>query len=274
MKKLAVVSTVWFPLSHTDVIVTRWLEPNPARDAPWGFSGKETQIASVYLAQRPATSGATVPEEEWRTRWHPEPLEIGAILCERHGVPLYDTIEGALTLGTDSLAVDGVLLIGEHGEYPTNEFWQKCYPRKEFFDAIVAVFEKAGRVVPLFCDKHFSYDPEATRQMWQVIQDKEIPWLAGSSAPLVGFRHEGLGQKVAPPVGEALIEGVATFNVGPEVYGFHSLEVAQAVLEKRPGGEAGVAAITAFSGEAVFTALEEGRIPGDLSSMPLSVPRA
>ena len=33
----------------------------------------------------------------------------------------YPTIAEALTLGGEELAVDGVLLIGEHGEYPSNE---------------------------------------------------------------------------------------------------------------------------------------------------------
>jgi hypothetical protein len=242
MKSLAVVATVWYPNSHADVIVRRWLEPDPERDGPWGFSGKETRIASVYLAQLPET-------------------DVGAALCKKHHVPLFESIEATLTLGTDTLAVDGVLLIGEHGDYPTNKYGQKLYPRKEFFDEIVAVFEKYGRVVPVFCDKHLSWNKEWAQQMWETIQAKQIPWLAGSSVPLVGFRHAAQG-KVSPPENERIIEGVCTFGVGPETYGFHSLEVAESVLER--GGASGVRHVTALAGEAVFAAISSGRIPGDL----------
>lgn len=244
MKSLAVIATVWYPYSHADVIVRRWLEPDPKRDGSWGFSGKETQIASVYLAQ--------VPEND-----------VGVGLCEKHSVPRFDSIEAALTLGTGELAVDGVLLIGEHGDYPTNQYWQKLYPRKELFDEIIAVFEKANKVVPVFCDKHFSWNGAWAEQMWQTIQEKQIPWLAGSSTPLVGFRHAALG-RVLPPENERILEGVCTFNVGPEAYGFHSLELAASVLEKCSRSPYSITAVTALAGEEVFMALTDGRIPSDL----------
>ena len=244
MKSLAVIATVWYPFSHADVIVKRWLKPDVGRDGPWGFSGKETQIASVYLAQ--------VPEND-----------IGVGLCEKHSVPRFDSIEAALTLGTGELAVDGVLLIGEHGDYPTNHYWQKLYPRKEFFDEIIAVFEKSQKIVPIFCDKHFSWNGVWAQQMWQTIQEKRIPWLAGSSVSLVGFRHATLG-RVLPPENERILEGVCTFNVGPEAYGFHSLELAASVLERCSGAAYNITSVTALAGEDVFAALTDGRIPTDL----------
>ncbi|HIG17254.1 MAG TPA: hypothetical protein EYQ31_08165 [Candidatus Handelsmanbacteria bacterium] len=43
------------------------------------------------------------------------------------------TIHEALTLGTDELAVDGVLLVAEHGDYEVNDKEQKLYPRFELF---------------------------------------------------------------------------------------------------------------------------------------------
>jgi hypothetical protein len=39
----------------------------------------------------------------------------------------------ALTLGSSQLAVDGVLLIAEHGDYANNEKGQTLWPRYEFF---------------------------------------------------------------------------------------------------------------------------------------------
>lgn len=40
----------------------------------------------------------------------------------------YKSIAEALCLGGDKLAVDGVLLIGEHGTYPKNEAGMTLYP--------------------------------------------------------------------------------------------------------------------------------------------------
>jgi hypothetical protein len=53
-------------------------------------------------------------------------------------------------LSGPALAVDGVLLIGEHGEYPTNDLGQRMYPRKEFWDQIVATMRRSQRFVPVF----------------------------------------------------------------------------------------------------------------------------
>ena len=45
------------------------------------------------------------------------------------GIPIFDTVSEALTLGGKELAVDGVVLVGEHGIYHSNLKGQKYYPR-------------------------------------------------------------------------------------------------------------------------------------------------
>ena len=75
---------------------------------------------------------------------------------EKHRLKMVGTIEDALTLGTKELAVDGVVIIAEHGNYPTNEKGQKRYPRYDWFKQVVRVFEKTGKSVPAFNDKHLS----------------------------------------------------------------------------------------------------------------------
>src|SRR6266478_9705567 len=86
-------------------------------------------------------------------------------LAKEHGFAISKDVAGALTLGGDKLAVDGVLLIGEHGDYPYNNKGQKLYPRFELFQRIVEVFRKSGRSVPVFCDKHLYYDRKRAREM-------------------------------------------------------------------------------------------------------------
>ena len=43
-------------------------------------------------------------------------------------MPIFHTVQEALTLGGDKLAVDGVILIGENGDYPVNDKAQTLYP--------------------------------------------------------------------------------------------------------------------------------------------------
>ena len=51
--------------------------------------------------------------------------------AEEFDVPMYGSINQALTLGGKELAVDGVLLIGEHGDYPWNE--KEHHQQRVFF---------------------------------------------------------------------------------------------------------------------------------------------
>ena len=61
------------------------------------------------------------------------PDDLSPLRAEQYGCKIYPDISSALTLGTDSLAVDCVLLVCENGNYPTNEKGQILYPRYEFF---------------------------------------------------------------------------------------------------------------------------------------------
>ena len=93
-----------------------------------------------------------------------------------------ESVEEALG-GPNSLDVDAVLLIIEHGDYPVNEFGQVEYPRFEMFQKIVEVFRKSGRSVPVFVDKHLSYDHRKAAQMVATAQDMKFGLMAGSSLP-------------------------------------------------------------------------------------------
>ena len=86
--------------------------------------------------------------------------------------------------GGDQLAVDGILIIGEHGNYPSNQLGQILYPRYEFFKACVEVFEQDGRSVPIFNDKHLSYSFEKAKEMVDDSNRLNFPILAGSSLPV------------------------------------------------------------------------------------------
>src|SRR5258707_12958658 len=91
----------------------------------------------------------------------------------------FPTIAEALTLGGSKLAVDGVVLVGEHGNYPRNEKGQTRYPRYEFFEQIVKVFRDSGKSVPVFSDKHLSWNWDWARKMYDTSHELNFALLSG-----------------------------------------------------------------------------------------------
>lgn len=207
--------------------------------APYLFSGKlvdpGVDVVSMYADQFPAN-------------------DMARDVSRRFGIPLHDSIAAALYRGRNELAVDAVLLIGEHGDYPDNALGQKMYPRKRFFDEAVAVMRCSGRLVPVFNDKHLSYCWPQAREMYDVAKCHGIPFLAGSSVPL--------GQRIPAveiPNGAEIEEAVSVHGGGFEVYDFHGLEVLQAIVESRRGGETGISSVEFLRGDEVFRAGANGR---------------
>src|SRR5688500_17302650 len=98
-------------------MVGKWLRGFPTDE---GLIPPRTDLVSMYVDQ--------FPEED---------LSRG-ISLEFH-VPIYTSIVKALTLGGKDLAVDGVLLIGEHGDYAWNAREQQLFPRKYFMEQICGV---------------------------------------------------------------------------------------------------------------------------------------
>lgn len=177
----------------------------------------------------------------------------------RFGIPLCKTIEEAMCVGGQELAVDAVLSIGEHGSYPYNERGQHLYPRKHFFDEAVAVMEKSGRFVPFFNDKHLSYDWSEAKAMYDTCRQKGMPLIAGSSVPLAQ-RRPMLNLKPGTEIEEA----VSIHGGGLESYDFHALEVLQSIVESRAGGETGIKSIELVYGQAFEDARITGRWSTDL----------
>src|SRR5438093_423554 len=162
MKKIAAVVTTYFPYSHADVILTKFMKGIPTDEE---LRAPRVELASLYLDQIDAR-------------------DIGQSLAWRHHVAIYQSIRAALTLGGAELAVDGVLLIGEHGDYPLDEQGRHLYPRRALFEQIAGVFASAGRSVPVFNDKHLAAHWADARWVYDRAQALGVPLLAGSSLPL------------------------------------------------------------------------------------------
>lgn len=236
--KVAVVLTEFTPRSHAHVILENFLEP-------YYFNGQLTEsgmdVVSLYVDQFPKRDMAREVAQKYKLEIHP-------------------TIAGALQRGGKELAVDGVLSIGEHGNYPDNERGVKMYPRKRFFDEIVSVFRQSGRVVPLFNDKHLSYRWDWSAEMMQVVHEMKIPFMAGSSVPLAQRRPP---LEISP--GSRMEEALSIHSGPVEIYDFHGLELLQSLAEARQGGETGVSEIQLLEGDAVWRAAAAGRWSYDLA---------
>src|SRR5262249_26588106 len=156
-------------------------------------------------------------------------------LCARHGVPIFPTVVGAVGVGTRGVPVDGVIVVGEHGQYPSNARRQKIYPRRRLFDEVVHAFRVLGRRVPVFSDKHLSYEWLFARWMYDLARHEGIPLMAGSSLP-VAWRVPALELPLGVDLDQALALGYGDIDA----YGFHALETLQCMVERREGGETGV----------------------------------
>lgn len=200
----------------------------------------------------------------WKGGWHEPTLDIASIYIDqfpegdlthdrvkKYGLTLFPTIRDALTLGGDSLAVDGVVIIGEHGTYPRNELGQTLYPRYEFFKQVVQVFEESGRSVPVFNDKHLSTSWDRCKEMVEDAKRLNFAFLAGSSLPVTRRLPA-----IDLPYGTPLAESVCAGYGGVDSYDFHGLEAAQCMSERRRGGEVGIRRVQALRGPSVWEHLE------------------
>jgi hypothetical protein len=143
--------------------------------------------------------------------------------------------------------VDGVVLIGEHGDYPRNEKGQKLYPRYELYRQVIEVFQDTGQTVPVFCDKHLS--TEWSKALWMVDQSRHLgfPLLTGY-VQTMSWRRPPLELALSTPVEKA----IAYFHGPKEDYGIHALEILQCMVERRAGGETGIDAVWCLEGPAVW----------------------
>jgi hypothetical protein len=128
----------------------------------------------------------------------------------------------------------------------------------------VDVFRSSNRVVPLFSDKHLSWNWDWAKEMYDTSQAMKFPFMAGSSLP-VTWRTPSVEMPLGTRIREALCIGYG----GVDSYDFHALETIQCMVERRKGGESGVRWIQAYRGENFWKALSDGVWPADLMNAAL-----
>ena len=228
-KRIAAVVTEYRHNSHADVIVSRLLLTHT-------LDGKgerpNLKLVSLYTDQ--------VPSNDTSRKW-----------AKKFNVPIYQTVEQTLTRGTGKLAVDGILLVAEHGKYPKNATGNTIFPKRRLFNEVQKVFRKTGQSVPVFVDKHLADNWADAKWLHDTARKLKVPLMAGSSLPVL-WRY--------PPVdvkrGTKLKEIVAVSYHTLDAYGYHALEMVQCLAERRAGGETGVKQVRTLTGEAVWKAMD------------------
>ncbi|WP_274362101.1 hypothetical protein [Paenibacillus thermotolerans] len=239
-KKVAVIVTEYRFNSHADVILGRLL-------GDFSYEPK-VQVVSIYTDQAP-------------------PEDMSREAARRLGIPIYPTIRDTIRAEHCPEPIDGVVIIGEHGNYPNNEKGQTLYPRRRFLEETLLALDELGLAVPIFSDKHFSYDYREAVWMYNELKRRNIPFMGGSSIPHTEHVPAYDLRKLRT-LKEVLVISHSTLV---EAYGFHALEVLQWAAERRNGGETGVRTVSVTKGEAVWSAMDRGEWPEDLMLQALSV---
>lgn len=228
-KRVAAIISEYWDISHADVIITKMLEG-------FGLDGRRysstLDIVSMYLDHFPET-------------------DMSRDLSAKHGFPIYGSIREALLEGGDTFALDGIILIGEHGVYPFNEIGQELYPRRLFFEECLNVMLEFDRIVPVYTDKGFAVVQEDIEWMYEQIKKHNIPFMSSSVVPF------GRKQPIERPFPNgAPLHKMFGFSYGSlERYVYHTLEMLQSVAEQRACGESGIRSVRVYKNEEAITRL-------------------
>jgi hypothetical protein len=220
--RIACLVSFWgLPTSHADWIVNKLI------DGYW-WKGAHTpsrvDVVSVYIHQFDTSL-------------------LAQKVCKAKDIPIYKTVGEAVTLGGKELAVDGVVIVCEHGNYPTDLKGHWLLPRWWIYQQVIRVFEQSKRSVPVFNDKHLSYNWDDAKWMFDKSRELNFPLSGGSSIPLY-FRKPEIELAIDTPIKNSIVIGGAA----DEGAIFHCIDVLQAFVDRRKGGETGVKSVQSIRG--------------------------
>ena len=220
--RIAVLATFWGATrSHADWLVNKLI------DGYWwqgAYHPSRVEVVSLYLHQ------------------HDTSL-LGQKVAKAKGFPVFKSVAEALTLGGKELAVDGVVVVGEHGNYTTDLKGRWMLPRWWLHNQVISVFEQSKRSVPVFNDKHFSYNWDDAKWIFDKSRELGFPLTGGSLLP-VYYRKPEIELENDTPIKHSIVVGAAP----DEGAIFHCIELLHAFVERRKGGETGVKSIQSIRG--------------------------
>ncbi|SKB30134.1 hypothetical protein [Daejeonella lutea] len=236
--RIACVVSYWAATrSHADWIIVKLLD-----GYWWQGTHKESrvEVVSVYIHQL-------------------DQSPLGQKTCKAKNIPIFKTVADALTLGGKELAVDGVVIVGEHGNYATDLKGHWLLPRWWIYQQVVSVFERSKRSVPVFNDKHLSYNWDEAKWMFDKSRELNFPLTGGSSIPTY-FRTPDIDLEINTPIKNSVVVGEAH----DEGAIFHCIDTLQCFAELRRGGETGVKSVQNIRGRETWKWVERHPWAGKL----------
>ncbi|RXH57304.1 hypothetical protein GRAN_0614 [Granulicella sibirica] len=236
--RIACLVSYWgLPTSHADWIINKLL------DGYW-WKGAHTpsrvEVVSVYVHQLDTSL-------------------LAQKVCKAKNIPIYKTVGEAVTLGGEELAVDGVVIVAEHGNYPTDLKGHWLLPRWWIYQQVVKVFEQSKRSVPVFNDKHLSYNWDDAKWMFDKSRELKFALTGGSSIPTY-FRKPEIELAIDTPIKNSIVVGGAPDEGAIS----HCIDVLQAFHDRRKGGETGVKSVQSIRGPETWKWVEANPWAGNL----------
>jgi hypothetical protein len=236
--RIAVLASYWGATrSHADWIVNKLI------DGYWwqgAYTPSRVDVASIYIHQ------------------HDTSL-LGQKVANAKGIPIFKSVGEAVTLGGKELDVDGVVIVAEHGDYPKDLQGHWLLPRWWIYNQVIRVFEQSKRSVPVFNDKHLSYNWNEAKWMFDKSRELNFPLTGGSSIP-VYYRKPEIELDIDTPIKNSIVMG----GTGDEGAIFHAIDVLQAFVERRKGGETGIKSVQSIRGPETWKWVENNPWAGKL----------
>ena len=228
--RIACLVSYWgLPTSHADWVVNKLI------DGYWwngAYTPSRVDVVSVYVHQLDTSL-------------------LAQKVCKAKNIPIFKTAGEAVTLGGQELAVDGVVIVCEHGNYPTDLKGHWLLPRWWIYQQVMQVFERSKRSVPVFNDKHLSYNWDDAKWMFDKSRELNFPLTGGSSIPTY-FRKPEVDLAADTPLKNGLVIG----GMADEGATCHCIDVLQSFMDRRKGGESGVKSVQSIRGPEAWKWIE------------------
>ena len=229
--RIACLVSYWgLPTSHADWIVNKLI------DGYWwkgAHTPSQVDVVAVYVHQFDTSL-------------------LAQKVCKAKNIPIFKTVGEAVTLGGKELAVDGVVIVCEHGNYPTDLKGHWLLPRWWIYQQVIKVFEQSKRSVPVFNDKHLSYNWDDAKWMFDKSRELNFPLSGGSSIPIY-YRKPEIELAIDTPIKNSIVVG----GTGDEGAIFHCIDVLQSFQDRRKGGETGVKSVQSIRGPETWKWVEQ-----------------
>jgi hypothetical protein len=194
--------------------------------------------------------------------WHEPSVKVVSLFAgsggladsraSKFGFRIFPTISETLCVGGSELACDAILLFPED-------------PDEDLFEQSVQLFARSGRTASIFYSGPLSASFKQARARVSSAAKLAFPLMAGSWLPVTD-RLPAIDLPFGAPVEEALL--VAGGSV--HRMDFHGLDAIQSIVERRRGGESGIAAVQYLTGSQVWDAAQAGLWSHSLLSAALA----